>query len=170
MLILSSFATIISFSLKTPTHPASRTSPMLNKFNDILSNLYAVFAVVGSPLIFSSPFDLLSSMWLEHDPTLRAINVADQHKRNTYYMRLAKEQRRRTVSRYTVYDYQAYAFVHKWKYLLNGYCYYAALQATLLFLVNPKGMWSRCVLFIVSFSPYIFHPSADNQDPLGFQI
>ena len=33
------------------------------------------------------------------------IYVADQHKRNTYNMRLAKEQRRRTVSPYTVYDY-----------------------------------------------------------------
>ena len=56
------------------------------------------------------------------------------------------------------------------KYLLNGYCYYAALQATLLFLVNPKGMRSRCVLFIVCFPPYAFHPSADNWIPSGFRI
>ena len=56
------------------------------------------------------------------------------------------------------------------KYLLNGYCYYAALQATLLFLVNPKGMISRCVLFTVCFSPYTFHPSADNWVPSGFRI
>ena len=38
------------------------------------------------------------------------------------------------------------------KKYLNGYCYYAALQATLLFLVNPKGMISRCILLIVCFA------------------
>ncbi len=41
-------------------------------------------------------------------------SVADQHKRYTYYnKRLAKEQRRRSLSPYTTYDYQTCDFVHK---------------------------------------------------------
>ena len=41
------------------------------------------------------------------------IYVADQHKRNTYNMRLAKEQRRRSVSPYTTYGYQTAIFYTK---------------------------------------------------------
>ena len=47
------------------------------------------------------------------------IYVADQHKRNTYYMRLAKEQRRRSVSPYTTYGYQTGYFVHKENTLMD---------------------------------------------------
>ena len=70
---------------------------------------------IGLPRILILP----RRIWLRHKTATFWIYVADQHKRNTYYMRLAKEQRRRSVSPYTTYGYQTGYFVHKENTLMD---------------------------------------------------
>ena len=79
--------------------------------------------------------------------------VADQHKRYTHGKRLAKEQRQRSGTPYNYLLLSSMRFCTQ-ENTFNGYCHYAALQATLLFLVNQKGMRriGYCLLLSLHFS------------------